>query len=108
MSIQKVAMISGSSRGIGLVIATKLSRRGYLRPLGARDPSTFAGRNRLIPIPCIRYSGEDLLIAIGGYDESGFSASRTRRLGMAIRHVSANDERFRYLSVRLGRRLATG
>lgn len=82
--MQKVAMISGASRGIGLAIATELSRRGYLLPLGAHDPSTFAGRNRLMPIPCIRYSGEDLLIAIGGYDESGFSTSRTRRLGMVI------------------------
>lgn len=82
--MQKVAMISGASRGIGLAIATELLQRGYRLPLGARDPSTFAGRNLLMPISCIRYSGEDLLIAIGGFDESGFSASRTRRLGMAI------------------------
>src|SRR5882757_7541054 len=54
----------------------------------------------------IQYSGEDLLIAIDGCDESGFSAARTRRRGMAICHVPANDETFRSFSVWLGRRLA--
>ncbi|MGH8778524.1 SDR family NAD(P)-dependent oxidoreductase [Paraburkholderia sp.] len=41
--MQKVAMISGASRGIGLAIATELSRRGYLLSLGVRDPSTLGG-----------------------------------------------------------------
>jgi hypothetical protein len=51
---------------------------------GIPHPSAFAGLNRLMSIRLIQYSGEDLHIAIGGCDESGFSAGRTRRLGMAI------------------------
>jgi hypothetical protein len=51
---------------------------------GIPHPLAFAGPNRLMPILFIQYSGEDLLIGIGGCDESGFSAAGTRRLGMAI------------------------
>jgi NAD(P)-dependent dehydrogenase (short-subunit alcohol dehydrogenase family) len=36
--MQKVAMISGASRGIGQKIAEELGRRGYLLSLGVRNP----------------------------------------------------------------------
>lgn len=42
--MQKVAMISGAGRGIGLAIATELSRRGYLLSLGMREPSALGSR----------------------------------------------------------------
>ncbi|TDY20833.1 NADP-dependent 3-hydroxy acid dehydrogenase YdfG [Paraburkholderia sp. BL6665CI2N2] len=41
---QKVAMISGASRGIGLEIARELARRGYRLSLGVRDPASLANR----------------------------------------------------------------
>jgi hypothetical protein len=56
---------------------TQLSGEWHCASVGVRRPEPM-------PIPFIQYSGEDLLIAIGGCDESGFSAGRTRRLGMAI------------------------
>ena len=37
--MQKVAMISGASRGIGREIADELDRRGYLLSLGVRNPA---------------------------------------------------------------------
>ncbi|MFM0740448.1 SDR family NAD(P)-dependent oxidoreductase [Paraburkholderia xenovorans] len=40
--MQKVAMISGASRGIGLAIARELARRGYRLSLGVRDPALLA------------------------------------------------------------------
>ncbi|PRY04346.1 SDR family NAD(P)-dependent oxidoreductase [Paraburkholderia sp. BL25I1N1] len=43
-TVQKVAMISGASRGIGLEIAKELARRGYRLSLGARDPASLANR----------------------------------------------------------------
>ncbi|REG51762.1 NADP-dependent 3-hydroxy acid dehydrogenase YdfG [Paraburkholderia sp. BL6669N2] len=43
-TVQKVAMISGASRGIGLEIAKELARRGYRLSLGVRDPASFANR----------------------------------------------------------------
>ncbi|SEF05728.1 NADP-dependent 3-hydroxy acid dehydrogenase YdfG [Burkholderia sp. WP9] len=49
--MQKVAMISGASRGIGLAIATELSRRGYRLSLGVRDPSALAGRFDALAFP---------------------------------------------------------
>ncbi|MGF6535673.1 NAD(P)-dependent dehydrogenase (short-subunit alcohol dehydrogenase family) [Paraburkholderia sp. GAS206C] len=39
--MQKVAMISGASRGIGREIADELDRRGYLLSLGVRNPAGF-------------------------------------------------------------------
>ncbi|ASW03405.1 SDR family NAD(P)-dependent oxidoreductase [Paraburkholderia aromaticivorans] len=49
--MQKVAMISGASRGIGLAIATELSRRGYLLSLGVRDPSALICRFDALVFP---------------------------------------------------------
>ncbi|MFM0594851.1 MULTISPECIES: SDR family NAD(P)-dependent oxidoreductase [Paraburkholderia] len=40
--MQKVVMISGASRGIGLAIARELARRGYRLSLGVRDPALLA------------------------------------------------------------------
>jgi len=37
----RVVMISGANRGIGLAIATQLSSTGYTLSLGCRDPSSF-------------------------------------------------------------------
>ena len=37
----KVAMISGASRGIGREVAIELAKRGYRLSLGVRDPTTF-------------------------------------------------------------------
>lgn len=39
--MDKVAMISGANRGIGLEIARELHRRGYRLSLGVRDPASF-------------------------------------------------------------------
>jgi NAD(P)-dependent dehydrogenase (short-subunit alcohol dehydrogenase family) len=39
--MDKVAMISGGNRGIGLEIARELHRRGYRLSLGVRDPASF-------------------------------------------------------------------
>lgn len=41
--MQKVAMVSGASRGIGYEIALELARRGYALSLGVRDPRSFEG-----------------------------------------------------------------
>jgi NAD(P)-dependent dehydrogenase (short-subunit alcohol dehydrogenase family) len=41
--MQKVAMVSGASRGIGREIALELARRGYRLSLGMRDPQGFDG-----------------------------------------------------------------
>ena len=41
--MQKVAMISGASRGIGREIAEELARRGYLLSLGVRSPAGLYG-----------------------------------------------------------------
>lgn len=42
-SMQKVAMVSGASRGIGSEIAGELARRGYALSLGMREPRVFEG-----------------------------------------------------------------
>ncbi|WP_186128863.1 SDR family NAD(P)-dependent oxidoreductase [Burkholderia gladioli] len=42
--MDKVAMISGANRGIGLAIAGELQRRGYRLSLGVREPAALAGR----------------------------------------------------------------
>ncbi len=39
--MNKVAMISGANRGIGLAIARELRRRGYRLSLGVRDPAAM-------------------------------------------------------------------
>lgn len=41
--MQKVAMVSGASRGIGYEIALELARRGYALSLGVRGPRKFEG-----------------------------------------------------------------
>ena len=41
--MQKVAMISGASRGIGREITEELARRGYLLSLGVRSPAGLYG-----------------------------------------------------------------
>ena len=41
--MQKVAMISGASRGIGREITEELARRGYLLSLGVRNPAGLYG-----------------------------------------------------------------
>ena len=81
--MQKVAMISGASRGIGRAIADELDRRGYLLSLGvrntaglndsyadglvfgyeARDPE--AGR-RWVDATIERFGGIDVLISNAG------------------------------------------
>ena len=40
---KKVVMISGANRGIGKVVAEKLSEEGYLLSLGIRNPSSLFG-----------------------------------------------------------------
>ena len=40
---KKVVMISGANRGIGKVIAEKLSEEGYLLSLGVRNPGSLTG-----------------------------------------------------------------
>jgi len=41
--MQKVAMVSGASRGIGFEIALELARRGYALSLGMREPRAAEG-----------------------------------------------------------------
>jgi NAD(P)-dependent dehydrogenase (short-subunit alcohol dehydrogenase family) len=41
--MNKVAMVSGASRGIGREIALELARRGYKLSLGMRDPAAYDG-----------------------------------------------------------------
>ncbi|ALK34344.1 SDR family NAD(P)-dependent oxidoreductase [Burkholderia plantarii] len=66
----KVAMISGANRGIGLAIAHELRRRGYRLSLGVRDPGglgdtfadTFADAGGGAPAPEVlatRYEARD-------------------------------------------------
>ena len=46
---KKVVMISGANRGIGKVVAEKLSEEGYLLSLGIRNPSGLKGSFSSIP-----------------------------------------------------------
>ena len=46
---KKVVMISGANRGIGKVVAAKLSEEGYLLSLGIRNPSSLTGSLSSIP-----------------------------------------------------------
>jgi len=43
LHLDKVAMVSGASRGIGREIALELARRGYKLSLGLRDPHAYDG-----------------------------------------------------------------
>ena len=45
----KVVMISGANRGIGKVVAEKLSEEGYLLSLGLRNPGSLTGSLSSIP-----------------------------------------------------------
>ena len=40
---KKVVMISGANRGIGKVVAEKLSEEGYLLSIGLRNPGSLTG-----------------------------------------------------------------
>ena len=80
--MDKVAMISGANRGIGLAVATELHRRGYRLSLGMRDPSstdipfeafTFAyeardplGGQRWVDATVARFGRIDVLINNAG------------------------------------------
>ena len=58
---KKVVMISGANRGIGKVIAEKLSEEGYLLSLGVRNPSSLTGSLSSIPetqLFCHTYDGK--------------------------------------------------
>ena len=46
---KKVVMISGANRGIGKVVAEKLSEEGYLLSLGIRNPGSLTGSFTSIP-----------------------------------------------------------
>jgi len=46
---KKVVMISGANRGIGKVVAEKLSEEGYLLSLGLRNPGSLTGSLSSIP-----------------------------------------------------------
>ena len=46
---KKVVMISGANRGIGKVVAEKLSEDGYLLSLGIRNPGNLSGSLSSIP-----------------------------------------------------------
>ena len=46
---KKVVMISGANRGIGKVVAEKLSEEGYLLSLGIRNPGSLTGSLSSIP-----------------------------------------------------------
>jgi NAD(P)-dependent dehydrogenase (short-subunit alcohol dehydrogenase family) len=49
-SEQRVALVSGASRGIGLAIAKALARDGWALSLGMRDPAAFDG---ISPSPAV-------------------------------------------------------
>ena len=44
---KKVVMISGANRGIGKVVAEKLSKEGYILSLGIRNPGLMEPLNIL-------------------------------------------------------------
>ena len=46
---KKVVMISGANRGIGKVVAEKLSQEGYLLSLGIRNADSLTGSLSSIP-----------------------------------------------------------
>ena len=46
---KKVVMISGANRGIGKVVAEKISEEGYLLSLGIRNPGSLTGSLSSIP-----------------------------------------------------------
>ena len=46
---KKVVMISGANRGIGKVVAEKLSEEGYLLSLGIRNPGSLTGSLSSVP-----------------------------------------------------------
>ena len=50
---QRVAIVTGASRGLGNVIARVLAVRGYDLVIGAREKSALSGRRRR----CVRRDG---------------------------------------------------
>ena len=59
---KKVVMISGANRGIGKVVAEKLSEEGYLLSLGIRNPGSFTGSILSIPETNLLYHAYDAKI----------------------------------------------
>ena len=59
---KKVVMISGANRGIGKVVAEKLSEEGYLLSLGMRNPAILNGLLSSIPETQLLYHAYDAKI----------------------------------------------
>ena len=59
---KKVVMISGANRGIGKVVAEKLSEEGYLLSLGIRNPFSLPESLSSIPETHLLCNGYDAKI----------------------------------------------